>query len=130
MFPSIGDSFLKGSQSNSSFLPRAITRLRFRAGRIISNAMQPAPKPRRPLLDLGAAPVLVVGVTGHRDLRKEDISILSDCIRAKLKALRSEFPDARLVLMSALAEGADQLVAKVAMGEMGFELLVPLPFSA
>ena len=88
--------------------------------------MQSGSSSRRTLLDLGAAPALVIGVTGHRDLRAEDAETLTGCVRGKLEALQTEFPEARLILMSALAEGADQLVAGVA-AELGIEIVVPLP---
>jgi hypothetical protein len=88
--------------------------------------MQPGASTRRPLLNLGDPPVLVIGVTGHRDLRAEDVQTLAERVSDKIKALQTEFPEARLVLMSALAEGADQLVASVA-DELGMEIVVPLP---
>jgi hypothetical protein len=83
---------------------------------------------RRSLLNLGSAPVLVIGVTGHRDLRAEDAGTLAERVRDKLKTLQTEFSEARIVLMSALAEGSDQLVANVAV-ELGMEIVVPLPFA-
>ena len=43
-----------------------------------------------------------------------------------LGELREQHPDRRLRVMSALAEGADRLVAEVAV-EMDVELIVPLP---
>jgi len=88
--------------------------------------MQSGISSRRALLDLGAAPALVIGVTGHRDLRTEDVETLTDRVRSKLVALQTEFPEARFIMMSALAEGADQLVAGVA-DELGIEIVVPLP---
>ncbi len=97
---------------------------------ILSNEMQTVPTQRRPLLDLHGAPVLILGVTGHRDLKKETVAQLEKCVGEKLAALKKEFVEARIVVMSALAEGADQLVAKVAVDELGLELVVPLPFPA
>lgn len=88
--------------------------------------MQSESSSRRTLLDLGAAPVLVIGVTGHRDLRAEDVQPLTGRVRGKLVDIQTEFPEARLILMSALAEGADQLVASVA-AELGIEIVAPLP---
>ena len=88
--------------------------------------MQSGSPSRRALLDLRAAPALVIGVTGHRDLRSEDIGILSKRVRVKLEDLQTEFPEARLIVMSALAEGADQLVADVAV-KLGIEIVVLFP---
>lgn len=69
---------------------------------------------------------LVVGVTGHRDLRPEDES----CLRAEIESVFVEIEGHAsgqpLVLLSALAEGADCLVAEIAL-DRGARLQVPLP---
>jgi hypothetical protein len=90
---------------------------------------------------------LVIGVTGHRDLRDEDRPALTDSLRRLFRrlttphdphlarrhrraghahgahVLRSPTP---LLLLTPLAEGADRLVAHVAL-EFGARLVVPLP---
>lgn len=43
-----------------------------------------------------------------------------------LSAMQRDYPDRRLRVMSPLAEGADRLVAEVAL-ELGIELVVPMP---
>ncbi|MFO0912564.1 MAG: hypothetical protein U0795_06390 [Pirellulales bacterium] len=72
---------------------------------------------------------IVVAVTGHRDLRPEDSDQLqratADCFR-RLKAL---YPASPIRLLSGLAEGADRLVARVALNE-SIELAAVLPMEA
>ena len=72
---------------------------------------------------------IVVGVTGHRDLREVDLAPLQEAVRGILNDLRTQFPDSPLILLSSLAEGADRLTAHVAL-DCGFELLAPLPLPA
>ena len=69
---------------------------------------------------------LVVAVTGHRDLVPSEIPGIRDRVRELLENLQQSYPDRRLTVMSPLAEGADQLVAEVAL-ELGIELTVVLP---
>jgi hypothetical protein len=69
---------------------------------------------------------LVLGVTGHRDLRKEDLPELERRVRDLIGQLRNDYPHTVLQLLSPLAEGADRLVARVAL-ESDVELFVPLP---
>ncbi|MDH4048504.1 MAG: DUF4231 domain-containing protein [Gammaproteobacteria bacterium] len=69
---------------------------------------------------------LVVAVTGHRDLLASELPGLRQRVQDFLSGLAERFPDRRLTVMSSLAEGADQLVAEVAL-ELGIDLQVPLP---
>ncbi|MGV8943052.1 hypothetical protein [Thermomonas sp.] len=69
---------------------------------------------------------LAVGVTAHRDLVAEEIPALRLAMRGFLKRLRAEFPKLPLRLISALAEGGDQLAAEEALG-LGIELIAALP---
>ncbi|MGI9232140.1 MAG: hypothetical protein ACR2RD_00780 [Woeseiaceae bacterium] len=69
---------------------------------------------------------LVVAVTGHRDLVPSEIPSIRDRIHELCAKLQRDYPDRRLQVMSPLAEGADQLVADVAL-KMGVELIVTLP---
>ena len=83
----------------------------------------------RPSEDEGIIPLpLVIGVTGHRDLREEDREPLEAQVRRIFVELRSRYRSTPLLLLSALAEGADRLVARVAL-EQGVHLVVPLPLS-
>jgi hypothetical protein len=69
---------------------------------------------------------IVVGVTGHRDLRPEDLPALESIVERILVEVRESHPHTPLLLLSPLAEGSDRLVARVAL-EIGVRLVVPLP---
>src|SRR5438445_7431315 len=69
---------------------------------------------------------LVIGVTGHRDLRPTDHTELEEKVRSFFKQIREKYPHTPLTLLSPLAEGADRLVARVAL-KLGSRLIVPLP---
>jgi hypothetical protein len=71
---------------------------------------------------------LVIGVTGHRDLRPEDAEKLEIKVQEIFIGLQKQYPSTPIVLLSALAEGADRLVARVAL-DAGAELVVPLPMA-
>jgi len=80
---------------------------------------------------------LVVGVTGHRDLLKEDEARLRQQVAEIFQELAKRHPCTRFRLLSGLAEGADRLVADVVLkGRDGpdpsplkgrFELVACLP---
>jgi hypothetical protein len=69
---------------------------------------------------------VVVGVTGHRHLRPADRPALEARVREFLADLLRRYPHTPLVVLSALAEGADRLAARVAL-DLGVRLVVPLP---
>ncbi len=69
---------------------------------------------------------LVVAVTGHRDLVPEEVPNIRTKVRQFLEDLREKNPTRRLRVMTALAEGADRLVAHEALA-IGAEIIVPLP---
>lgn len=71
-------------------------------------------------------PALIVGVTGHRDLRPRELPQLRAEVRRFFEGLRRDFPDLPLSLLSPLAEGADQLVTGIAL-EMGIRVMAVLP---
>jgi hypothetical protein len=71
---------------------------------------------------------LVVAVTGHRDLLPDEVPALRERVRAFLLDLRSKYPGRDLLVMSALAEGADRLVAEEALA-LALPLTVPLPMA-
>lgn len=68
---------------------------------------------------------MVIGVTGHRNLRPSGMDILSRLVRQQLTELLTECTEPPL-LLSSLAEGADQLCAWEGLS-LGYRLLVPLP---
>jgi hypothetical protein len=73
---------------------------------------------------------LVIGVTGHRDLRDQDVPELEAATAAIIARLRRDYlgndGETPLVVLSALAEGADRLVARVALAH-GARLVAPMP---
>jgi hypothetical protein len=69
---------------------------------------------------------LIVGVTSHRDIPAREIEPIRQRVRDFFALLRRDFPDLPLVVLSALAEGGDQLAAQEALGA-GARLLAPLP---
>lgn len=71
---------------------------------------------------------LVVAVTGHRDLVEDEVPEIRRRVRELLTFLGETYPERRLTLMSALAEGADRLAAEEALA-MGLDLVAPLPMS-
>ena len=68
----------------------------------------------------------VVGVTGHRDIRTDDIGKLEEAVGKIFTEINNKYPDVSITLLSPLAEGADRLVSKVALS-LGISLVVPLP---
>jgi hypothetical protein len=70
----------------------------------------------------------VVGVSGHRDLRTEDLPQLRAAVAAILRRLAEHLPDSELRIMAGMATGADLLVAQTAL-ELGFavDALLPMP---
>jgi hypothetical protein len=69
---------------------------------------------------------LIVGVTGHRDVRQEDRARLEAEVDTIFVRLARDFPHTPLVVLSALAEGADRLVAWVGL-QHGATLIAPIP---
>jgi len=77
----------------------------------------------------GFAVPLVVAVSGHRDLLPAEMPRIRQLVREFLCELRDTCPDRVVAVMSALAEGADRLVAQEAL-ELGMPLTVLLPMAA
>ena len=69
---------------------------------------------------------LVIGVTGHRNIGARNRK-LAGLVRAECARLRKEHRGRTFVVLSPLAEGADRLVARVAMDVLDARLVVPLP---
>ncbi|MGH8320008.1 MAG: hypothetical protein ACREUL_18890 [Steroidobacteraceae bacterium] len=82
-------------------------------------------EPARPPAPDGRLPI-VIGVSGHRHLRAADLPSHRERVRELFAQLRRRYPSTPLRIVTSLAEGADRLVAEVAL-EDGHELLVPLP---
>jgi hypothetical protein len=69
---------------------------------------------------------LVVGVTSHRNLVTAEIDALRARVRGFFEHLQRDRPELPLVVLSSLAEGGDQLVAREALA-CGAKLVAPLP---
>jgi hypothetical protein len=69
---------------------------------------------------------IVIGVTGHRHLREQDLPGYRTRIIEFFELLQRRYPATPLQIISALAAGADRTVAQVAL-ERGHDLIVPLP---
>jgi hypothetical protein len=73
---------------------------------------------------------LVIGITGHRDIREEDRKGLEHKLKDVFLKLHEDYGASPLVLVTALAEGADRLAARVALSlhpQVKVRLVVPIP---
>ena len=72
---------------------------------------------------------IVIGVTGHRDLVEP--SLVRNSLIEVFSEIKREYPNSPISILSALAEGADRLVPKVAFDVCGqsASLVSVLPFS-
>lgn len=69
---------------------------------------------------------IVVGVTGHRDLRPGDVPVLEKAVTEQLQKLQRDYPHSPIRMLNSLACGADQLCARVAVA-LDIPLYCPLP---
>ena len=69
---------------------------------------------------------LVIGVTGHRNIGARTRK-LAALVRAECARLRKDHRGRQFTILSPLAEGADRLVARIAMDVLDARLVVPLP---
>lgn len=69
---------------------------------------------------------IAIGITGHRDVRPQDLPGLEATLRGVLRDFRQRYPSTPLTIISALAEGADRIAARIGLEE-GARLVAPLP---
>ncbi len=70
-----------------------------------------------------------IAVTGHRDIRPQDVPALRQQVANVFKTLHDRMPQRPLQLLSGLAEGADQLAAEVAVeNSVSLSAIIPMPF--
>jgi hypothetical protein len=69
---------------------------------------------------------LAIGVTGHRNIAVNNARLRATVLRELLQLQRSA-PGRRAVVLSCLAEGADRLVARIAIDQLKAELVAILP---
>lgn len=82
-----------------------------------------------PIFEGSTAPTnvsLVIGVTSHRNIPAHEVEPVRRRVREFFAQLQRDFPTLPLVVLSALAEGGDQLVAEEALA-VGARLIAPLP---
>jgi hypothetical protein len=70
----------------------------------------------------------VIGVTGHPDLRSSDLAVYRAQIGEFFEFLQARYAATPLRIVTALATGADRLVAQIAL-DRDYELIVTLPLS-
>ena len=71
---------------------------------------------------------LIVGVTGHRDLVPAEIPVLKEEVRRFFNTIRETFPELPILLLDPMADGADQLVAEVAIElDIPVDAVLPMP---
>ncbi|MBS0487215.1 MAG: hypothetical protein JSS13_07730 [Proteobacteria bacterium] len=69
---------------------------------------------------------LIVGVTSHRNIPAREVESIRLRVRDFFARLQREFPHSALVVLSALAEGGDQIAAQEALA-VGAQVIAPLP---
>ena len=69
---------------------------------------------------------ILVGVTGHRSIKKEDYNAIYTSVKAELGKLQDRCPNSHIVLLTSLAEGGDLLCAEAAT-ELDIPLVAVLP---
>lgn len=67
-----------------------------------------------------------MAVSGHTDLRAQDVPALSDAVRRALTDVRARCPRTEVLLLTPLAEGADRLAARAAL-DLGIPIICALP---
>lgn len=68
-----------------------------------------------------------IGVTGHRILA--NLEKIDAGVEQALRRIEQEFPGEPVTVISALAEGADRIVARHVLARAGARLVVPLPLA-
>lgn len=76
---------------------------------------------------LRSAAVLAIGVTGHRDISPDDRDSLRSHFSQIFREYLEAMPNTSFLLITALAEGADQMAAEVALTMPRFEVIAALP---
>ena len=73
---------------------------------------------------------LIIGVTGHRDIPTTDITEVEEKVRVIFNYITNKYKETPIVLLTPLADGADRIVAKIALKEFATKITVsvPMPF--
>ena len=78
--------------------------------------------------DLAGRVPIVLAATGHRVIPKQDEEALCRAVNSELNLIAKSNPHSPCILISALAEGADRLVASCALS-LGWQLCAVLPLT-
>ncbi|MGF0524159.1 hypothetical protein ACQEDT_21840 [Agrobacterium pusense] len=70
---------------------------------------------------------IIVGVTGHRDIRHTDADTISVSLTKQFQRIKSCYPSSPIWLLTGLAEGADRVAATAALEIGGIEIAMVLP---
>lgn len=78
--------------------------------------------------DLAGRVPIVLAATGHRAIPKQDEEALCKAVNGELNLIAKSNPHSPCILISALAEGADRLVANCALN-LGWQVCAVLPLT-
>jgi hypothetical protein len=70
---------------------------------------------------------LVIGITGHRDILDKHIKSLEAKVHEIYSYIIKKYPNTPIILLTPLADGADRIVAKVALSEFQDKITVSVP---
>ena len=70
---------------------------------------------------------ITVGIVGHREIAASDFDRVREQIREILISYRLQAPSTPILLLTAMAEGADQIAAEVGLGIEGVLVVAVLP---
>ncbi len=74
---------------------------------------------------------IILGVTGHRNIKEKDYDNLKLSVMKIFDSLEEKYSSTPIILLTPLADGADRLVAKVALDQRylnRIKIVIPLPF--
>ena len=69
---------------------------------------------------------IIVGITGHRDIREEDKEQLKEAVSKQLSDIKKLCPHSDIVVLTSLAKGSDLLCAEVAKTKYHLYIVLPM----
>ena len=81
------------------------------------------------MINFGSKLPYIIGVVGHRNLIEESKEDARNHFEKTLKRYKAKYPNTPILVVTSLAEGADQLIAEVAIRVDGVFLGVLIPMS-
>lgn len=71
-----------------------------------------------------------IGISGHRDLLPSQMEIHFSMLKDHLLKLKRDQKETELLILTSLAEGADRLIAQVALSlDISYDVILPMPES-